>query len=300
MEILPFSPYDIPVMNQKHPIQFETVFIVGVGLIGGSIAKSLKSRQFDGKIIGFGRNEERLEKCRSTGLIDEFSTDVIALEKPDSLIIFCTPIDHIVKFFQTSQVSFCKTSLITDAGSTKLTICETAKKYLPQDVPFIGSHPIAGSEKQGFEHAMDDLFVDRVCVLTPLNDTKETAITCLKEFWEFLGSRVEILSPKEHDFHLAQTSHLPHLIASALAGVLSEESSPFASTGFLDTTRISSGDSSVWVPILLDNSEAVLENISRYESVLGEYRKALENRDAQSLKKLLDQAKNKRKQVNSD
>jgi len=294
VEIVLFSPYDVGVMKEQNCLQFESVFIVGVGLIGGSVAAALKERGYPGAITGFGRNIDRLKKCQSVGLIDEFSTDAAILEKPDSLIIFCTPIDHITNFFQSSKVNFDKTSIITDAGSTKNSICKAAQKYLPEEMTFIGSHPIAGSEKQGFEHALSDLFQNRLCVITPDEKTDETAITSLKEFWEFLGSEVAILSPSEHDFRLAQTSHLPHLIASALAETLSPDNAQYTSTGFRDTTRISKGDPSVWIPILLDNSEAILENLAQFDSVLKKFSKAIENQDSEALKKLLEQAKTKR------
>ncbi len=289
-------------MEQPH-LKFESVIIVGVGLIGGSIAAALKARDFQGTIIGFGRNEDRLKKCQSIGLIDEYSTDFSVLEKPASLIIFCTPIDHIVEFFRSSGIQFSSTSIITDAGSTKETICKAAQQYLPEDVTFIGSHPIAGSEKQGFENSKPGLFDNRLCVITPQekvdsDKTRESALNHLKEFWKFIGSEVAVLTPSEHDFHLSQTSHLPHIIASTLAGTLSSESAPYASTGFRDTTRISKGDSSVWIPILLDNSEPILENMAQFEKVLKEFYKAIENQDAKALKKLLEQAKTKRNLLN--
>jgi prephenate dehydrogenase len=290
-------------MKQQPHLKFDSVIIAGVGLIGGSIASALKARNFEGTVIGFGRNEERLKKCQSGGLIDEYSTDVSVLEKPNSLIIFCTPIDHIVEFFSSSSVIFSNTSIMTDAGSTKESICKAAQQYLPEDVIFIGSHPIAGSEKQGFENARPDLFENRLCVITPPenNDAdkkREIALTSLKGFWEFLGSEISVLTPTEHDFHLSQTSHFPHIIASALAGTLSSESAPYASTGFKDTTRISKGDSSVWIPILLDNSESILENMAQFEIVLKEFYKAIENQDSKALKKLLEQAKTKRNLLN--
>ncbi len=285
-----------PVQSSKsNPLNESTITIVGVGLIGGSIALALKSRGFTGTIIGLGRNQQRLDSAKAAGLIDVATTDEQQAFENASLGIFCTPVEYIVNQVQ-SAAKFCPTgALLTDAGSTKQVICEALDGDLPNSVEFIGSHPLAGSEQQGFEHATENLYQDRVCVLTP--STPSDNVARLRTFWEFIGMQVVELPADEHDHILARTSHLPHVVASALASVLDESDHQFAATGFRDTTRIAGGDPSLWISILLTNSTAICSGIDQMEAQLREFRTALTKGDAESLKKLLQTAKTKREQL---
>lgn len=274
-----------------------TVTIVGVGLIGGSIAAALKKRGFAGRIIGVGRNASRLEKTREAGLIDAPTTDLASAASEAGTIVFCTPVDRIVEDVRDAAPHCRAQTLLTDGGSVKGAICRALDGQLPESATFIGSHPLAGSEKQGFEHADADLFAGRTCVVTPNERTPVGGqLELLISFWRQLGfASVVKMSAQTHDEILALTSHLPHAVASCLAVLVSEpDQQQLASTGFLDTTRIAAGDPELWSAILLNNSEAVLRVMDRFVEELSEIRAAIENGDAGGLKKLLAQAKTNR------
>lgn len=272
----------------------ESVAIAGVGLIGGSIAAALRQRGFRGRIFGIGRSAERLDAARQSGLIDEGFTEARAAAAVSDLIVFCTPVDQIVgKVLAASQGCRAGT-LITDAGSVKGRICRSLAGRLPEGVTFIGSHPLAGSEKQGFEHARADLYNGRVCVLTPIENSPDSECSRLQAFWEFLGARVLTMSPEDHDAALAVTSHMPHVAAAAVAMLLDERLRPFAATGFRDTTRIAAGDPDLWVAILQQNASEVVRALDELDGVFSEFRRAIATGDALSLKNLLEAAKTNR------
>ena len=163
----------------------ETIAIIGVGLIGGSIAAALKKRGFAGRIIGVGRNASRLENAKAAGLIDACSTDPAEAAGQSDLIVFCTPVNLIVEGVRDISATCRPGTLITDAGSTKGNLCRELSSEFAEVVTFIGSHPLAGSEKQGCEEADPDLFQNRVCVVTPNDTTAADQISRLNAFWEF-------------------------------------------------------------------------------------------------------------------
>lgn len=272
----------------------ESVAIYGVGLIGGSIAAALKQRGFAGRIIGVGRNRERLEGARQLGLLDEATDDPDAAARSADLLIFCTPVDQIVAGVQRAARHSRPGTLLTDAGSVKGPICRALENALPPDVTFLGSHPLAGSEKQGFAFAKPDLYVNRVCVLTPTTTSPAAEMQRLDRFWSGLGARVVVMTPEAHDEAVATTSHAPHVIAAAVAAILRDDQRNLAATGFRDTTRIAAGDPDLWVAILRQNASAVLSAIGRFENALADFRGALESQDDERLKNLLATAKRNR------
>jgi prephenate dehydrogenase len=272
----------------------DTVAIIGVGLIGGSLAAALKQRRAARRVIGVGRNAQRLEAARSAGLIDACCTDIAAAARESQLVVVCTPVDRIVDDVRRAAEAVSPGALITDAGSVKGTICESLRDLTAGPITFIGSHPLAGSEKQGFEHATATLFEKRLCVLTPLANSPPDQVQRLHRFWQSVGMRTQELSPVKHDSILAVTSHLPHAIAAVLAGILTPEHVPFTATGFRDTTRIAAGDPELWTEILLQNSSAVIGALESWEIGIARLRMALARGDAASLKKLLQQAKTNR------
>jgi prephenate dehydrogenase len=185
-------------------------------------------------------------------------------------------------------------TLFTDAGSVKGPISTELSNGMPDGVAFIGSHPLAGSERGGFEHARADLFDGRVVVITPEPETPAADIARLRAFWEFLGADVVELTADQHDEFLAHTSHLPHVVAAALAAALPEAARPFAATGFRDTTRIAAGDPDLWTGIVLQNADNLLAALDAHTAALAEFRAALAAHDAARLKSLLQQAKTNR------
>ncbi|HEY8479431.1 MAG TPA: prephenate dehydrogenase [Spirillospora sp.] len=266
-------------------MRVRTLGIVGVGLIGGSIGLAARQRKVAGRVVGVGRRRESLEQAKALGAIDEPALDLVGGVSRCDLAVFCTPVDRIAA--QVKQVApHCREgTLLTDAGSTKALIVEALDGGLPDGVTFVGSHPLAGSEKRGPEHARADLFEGRVVVVTPTEETDPAAVEAVSEFWRALGARVEQLDPVTHDRALAVTSHLPHLVASALAGILPESYQVLAATGFRDTTRVAAGDPSLWAAIFRHNRDALLAALSRLEDNFAEIRHALEN---DNVKKIVD------------
>jgi cyclohexadieny/prephenate dehydrogenase len=277
-----------PILSQ--PLE-PTVAIVGVGLIGGSLAAALKQRGIAKRVIGVGRNRLRLADAKAAGLIDEFSTDLTQAARESQLVVVCTPVDRIVADVRQAAAAMPAGSLITDAGSVKGVICEELA-----DLPaaYIGSHPLAGSEKQGFEHASATLFDQRLCVITPTKNSPPAQLQRLHAFGQAVGMQTCERSPAEHDAILAVTSHLPHAVAAALASVLAPELRRFAASGFRDTTRIAAGDPELWTAIFQQNSAALSNAIAALEARLGALKTALQQADSTALKKWLAQAKTNR------
>jgi len=271
----------------------ETLVIVGVGLIGGSIAAAARRRGLARQIIGVGRNPERLEQARQAGFLDAVVTDP-ATAGPNAFIVFCTPVNHIAAAVERILPRLPAGAIITDAGSTKRRMCEALADWAGRDPTFLGSHPIAGSEKQGFEHADPELFAGRTCVITPLSGHRPADITRVRRFWAGLGMTVVSLSPAEHDQALASTSHVPHVVAAALADSLSESDRRLTGTGFASTTRIAAGDPDLWTAILCENAGPVADGLLRLQARLGDFERALRAGDVPALKSLLQTAKTKR------
>jgi cyclohexadieny/prephenate dehydrogenase len=284
-------------------IPFQAIGIVGCGLIGCSIAAALKKRGFSGRIVGCGRPGKNLETALERRLIDRAESDLAKAAAGCDLIVICTPVDRIVEDVRTAAGGAKPGTLITDAGSAKDSICR-AIGDLPAGVTFIGSHPIAGSEKQGCAHADPDLFVGRVCVLTPAPETShaetsppETSraeITRLAAFWQALGMSVVEMSPEAHDRALAQTSHVPHVVAAALATILETDNYSLTAGGFQDTTRIAAGDPELWTAILLANADEVAAGLRTFSASLQDLLRAIDSRDKRQLTELLTIAKRNR------
>lgn len=280
-------------------MKIETLVIVGVGLIGGSIGLAVRQRKLAKHVIGVGRVVESLQKAQSIGAIDEFSLDLENAASRADFLVFCTPVNIIPRQILT-VLKHCKPgATITDAGSTKSAIIAAIKPYMSNHVAFVGSHPLAGSEKKGPENADATLFQDRLTIVTPHdgNDPKDIEKVC--KFWEAIGSKVHLMDAAEHDQALAMTSHLPHLLAATLASVLPEPLSPFTATGFRDTTRIAAGDPTIWTGIFQQNRTAMVHSLEVFKRQLQTFQDALENNDTTTLNSLLTQAKKVRDALGS-
>jgi prephenate dehydrogenase len=275
---------------------FSTVAVVGVGLIGGSIAAAVKQRGVARAVIGLGRNGRRLDAARRAGLIDRAATDAAAVAEAE-LIVVCTPVDRIAADVIALAAHARPGAIFTDAGSVKGTICTALRGRLPSGVEFVGSHPLAGSEKAGFEHADSELFVGRVCIVTPEEGTASAALSRVRSFWEALGMRVAEMSPERHDAVLAQTSHLPHAAAVALASLLDGPEAEFAATGFRDTTRVAGGDPALWAAIFSANREPLVEQLDRFQAKVAELRAAIAADDVGRIVGLLREGKDRRERL---
>jgi prephenate dehydrogenase len=277
--------------SAHRPRQFETLVIVGVGLLGGSVALAAKHRGVAGRVIGVGRDMKRLEQARAAGIIDVVASSLAEAAAQADLLINALPVDLIAESVRAAAAACRPGTLITDVGSTKGQLCAALRNSLPSRVSFVGSHPLAGSEKQGWEAAQADLFDGRVCVVTPTESTSRDTVARLTDFWRALGMTVIEMSPEAHDQALAQTSHVPHVVASALALTLSDDYRDFAASGFADTTRIAASDPNVWIPILLANRDAVLQGLDDFSVLMNAFREALSSSDTRELHRLWNQGK---------
>jgi len=278
-------------------VPFQTIGIVGCGLIGCSIAAALKKGGFRGRIVGCSRPGANLQTATARGHIDVAETDLAAAARQCDLVVVCTPVDRIVEDIRMAAGACRAGTLITDAGSVKQSVCAPLSTGLPSGVTFIGSHPIAGSEKQGCAHASPDLFENRVCVLTPDSATPRHEVDRLTFFWRSLGLAVVEMSAEAHDRALAQTSHVPHVVAAALAATLAPHNRQLTAGGFQDSTRIAGGDPELWTAILLSNADEVADGVRSFSERLAAILRALETRDKQTLAALLRSAKESRDAV---
>ncbi|MCE9608051.1 MAG: prephenate dehydrogenase/arogenate dehydrogenase family protein [Planctomycetia bacterium] len=282
---------------------WDTVAIVGVGLIGGSIGLDLLAQKTARRVVGIGHRAASLATAERVGAVTETTLDLAQGVAAAELVVVCTPVGRIVDDVLTVAQACKPGTLITDVGSTKRSIVRGLAGRLPAGVTFVGSHPIAGSEKSGPEAAMRGLFQDRVTVVTPAandalkNDAlnNETAAKeAIVEFWKSLGSRVVEMTPEAHDQALAATSHVPHVVASALAGTTPEFYLDFAAGGWRDTTRIAASDSSLWRQILGDNRVEVIAALQLVQTRLAEFLTALESRDDAAVERLLTLGRERR------
>jgi len=278
---------------------FDTITIVGVGLIGGSIGQAVRRRGVAKTVIGVGRDPASLNQARACGAIDRSTLDLAEGARYADLVIFCTPVDKIAGQVRTAA-SVCKPgTLLTDAGSTKAAIVRDLEEGLPSGIHFVGSHPLAGSEKRGPANASADLFEGRLTLVTPTPRTDPDAVRRVSDFWRALGSEVRTLDPESHDWALALTSHLPHLAASALAGLVPPIYRDFTASGFRDTTRIAAGDPVLWAAIFRQNALAMRDALERFTNRLDEFRNAMMDDDETTLIELLAQAKRVRDALGS-
>lgn len=277
----------------------DTLSIVGVGLIGGSIGLAAKKRGVARRILGTGRQQASLDAALAVGAIDEGFLDPAGAVHAADVTVFCTPVDHIAEQVVALAPGCKPGALLTDAGSTKAAIVNAIAGRLPKGIAFVGSHPLAGSEKRGPQHADAHLFQNRVTVITPTPQSDPRAVARTASFWQSLGSRVKQMPPDDHDRALAMTSHLPHLLAAALAGVLPQELVDLTATGFRDTTRVAAGDPSLWTGIFAQNRVALLDVLGKLQDRLVEYKQALMTSDWAVVDALLEQAKRSRDALGS-
>lgn len=267
----------------------QRVIIVGVGLIGGSIAAAVRQRLPACEVTGVGRNEKRLAAAQDAGLLTSFTTQMTPeLLGSRCIVVICLPVHLIAdEVLQTARLASPEV-LITDAGSVKGVICRDVAAHAIASRHFVGAHPIAGGEQGGFEHAEADLFVDRICVVTPTDDRERTERT--RQFWKSLGSQVISMSPEEHDRRLAVTSHLPHLMAAVTTAVVGRENLSLTGSGFRDATRIAAGDPGLWRAIFAGNRAEVAAAVSAAQEILEQYRTLLITEDDEALESMLRDA----------
>jgi prephenate dehydrogenase len=275
-------------------MQLDRLSIIGVGLLGGSIGLALRSVLSDCEIVGYGHRPETLQRAQQVGAIDRGTTDLRAAVEGSDLVILCTPVGLFGEILLGIGVGLKRGTLVTDVGSTKASVVRQAIETLPEGVHFVGSHPMAGSEKRGVEFARADLFQNALCIMTPTPQTDAAALVSIEEFWRLLGMRTCRMSPDDHDRALAEVSHLPHALAAALVSMQSNEAMKLAGKGFLDTTRIAGGDGGLWRDIFLDNAANVRTALTELRGQLEAFERLLDPARGEELRQWLDAAAAKR------
>ena len=275
--------------------------IVGVGLLGGSVAKGARLGGLARRIIGIGRDARRLRPALDDGTLDLAVTDLEGGVREADVILLATPVLTIEGLLERVWRAAPDGALITDVGSTKRNIVRAAERLAAtRSLRFVGSHPLAGSEQAGYSVARADLFRGATVVVTPTEATELGALKKTTEFWEALGARVSSLDPETHDRTVAAISHLPHLIACALvdgAARVEPSALELAARGFRDTTRIAAGDPDMWTEIFLANRDALSATVEAFREALADLQRAIDAGQADALRALLARIKATREQV---
>lgn len=269
---------------------FERVALIGIGLIGSSLAHVMRRKNLAGVITGYARSESTRSKALELGLVDTvFPTAAEAVRDAD-LVILCSPVGTYAALAQEIAAALKPSAILTDVGSVKGAVVRDVLPHLPAGIHFIPGHPIAGTEQSGPESGFAELFVNRWCIITPLADADPKAVERLAGFWRACGSNVEIMTPEHHDLVLAITSHLPHLIAynivstaADLEEVTSSEVIKYSAGGFRDFTRIAASDPTMWRDVFLNNKDAVLEMLGRFSEDLSALQRAIRWGDGDTL-----------------
>ena len=276
--------------------------VVGVGLLGGSVAKAARQGGLARRIVGIGRDAGRLQPALDDGTLDLAVTDLDAGVRDADFILLAAPVLTIEGLLERVwRAAPAAGAVVTDVGSTKRNIVRAAERLAAtRPLAFVGSHPMAGSEQAGYRVARPDLFRGATVIVTPTETTELAALKETTEFWEALGARVSSLDPETHDRTVAAISHLPHLIACALVdGAARAEPAAleFAARGFRDTTRIAAGDPDMWAEIFLANRDALTATVDAFREALGELQQVIDGGRADALRAVLARIKATRDQV---
>jgi len=255
---------------------------------------AVKTAAIPGVVVGYGHRKSSLDRALEMGAIDESAATLADAVRGADLVILCTPVGLFQPILTEIAPVLASGAIVTDVGSTKRSVVESAETILPSSVHFVGSHPMAGSEKRGVEYARADLFQGARCILTPTRKTDPVALEKVDQFWQRLGMRTERMTPDEHDKRICDVSHLPHAVAAALVAMQSDEALPLAGKGFLDTTRIAGGDGALWRDILVDNRDNLIDGLTRFRGTLDELIRLLEPGQREALAKWLDAAAERR------
>jgi len=283
---------------------FRQISIIGLGLIGSSLALSIKKNKLAGRTIGYAKSLNTRKKAKKLKLVDTVSDSLSECVKDSDLVLICTPLSTYSKIIKSIRSTVKKGTIISDVGSAKGKSIKLIESLLDQRIEFIPAHPIAGTEKSGPESGFAELFVNRWCIITPISGNNKKNINKIKSLWKSLGSRIEIMSPERHDKVMAITSHLPHLIAynivstaADLEDVTKSDIIKYSASGFRDFTRIASSDPTMWRDIFLNNKEAILEMIGRFSEDLSALQKAVRWEDGDTLFKLFSRTKKIREKI---
>jgi len=281
-------------------VQFRKITIIGVGLLGGSIGIVARKRRLAGEVAGYVRREQTRAECEKFGATDYATTDLLAAVSGADLVILCTPLAQMRLLAEYFLPALKRGAIVTDVGSVKADVVRKLEALVRKaGAHFVGSHPMAGAEKTGVSAARENLFQNAVCVLTPGRQTNAAALRKLERFWKSLGCRTLKLDAAQHDLAVSRSSHLPHVVAAALAGLVLDPKSPksqsqLCATGFRDTTRIASGSPEMWRDISLANRKNLSNSVDAFIKELKRFQAALKKSDGRAVENFFVAAKSRR------
>ncbi|HSR54928.1 MAG TPA: prephenate/arogenate dehydrogenase family protein [Alphaproteobacteria bacterium] len=287
-----------------HDVFFERVALIGLGLIGSSLAWAMKRDGLGGEFVGHARSEATRAKALELGFIDRAADTAAEAVEGADLVVICVPVGASGPVAQEIAPALKPGAIVTDVGSVKQAVVEAVKPHLRDGVHFIPGHPVAGTEQSGPEAGFPELFEGRWCILTPPEGTDPDAVRRIEALWRAVGSEVDCMDARHHDMVLAITSHLPHLIAYTIVGTateleshLQQEVIKFAAGGFRDFTRIAASDPVMWRDVFLSNKEAVLEMLGRFDEDLTALQRAIRYGDGETLEEIFTRTRAIRRSI---
>ena len=283
---------------------FSRVALIGLGLIGSSLAHVIAKKKLAGEIVGYARSEATRLKALELGLVDRIYPSAAEAVAGADLVILCSPVGTYGALAAEIAPALKPGAILSDVGSVKGAVVKDVLPHVPAGVHFIPGHPIAGTEQSGPESGFAELFINRWCILTPLPNANTDAVDKLADFWRACGSNVEMMTPEHHDLVLAITSHLPHLIAynivstaADLEEVTSSEVIKYSAGGFRDFTRIAASDPTMWRDVFLNNTDAVLEMLGRFSEDLSALQRAIRWGDGETLFNIFTRSRQIRRSI---
>jgi len=283
---------------------FKKVCIIGCGLIGSSLARAIKKHNLSEKIVSSNRSDIVNKKVLELKIVDNSSSDTQKMVNDSDLIIIATPLSSYENVILKIKNSLKNGMILTDVGSVKERVISLVEKAIPKDVSWIPSHPIAGTEESGPEAGFSELFKNRWCILTPSKKAKEKDINTLKSFWKKIGSKVDIMDAKQHDYILSITSHIPHLVAYNIVttsiNIQDEKQSAivkYSAGGLRDFTRIAASNPIMWRDIFIQNKKNTSKEIEKFIANLKDLKNAIVNEDGKKLEEIFIKTKKIRKEI---
>ena len=283
---------------------FKKICIIGCGLIGSSLARAIKKNNLAEKIVSSNRSDAVNKKVIELKIVDDSSSDTKKMTDGSDLVVIATPLSSYEDVISKIKNSLKDGVILTDVGSVKENIINLIEKNIPESISWIPSHPIAGTEESGPEAGFSELFQNRWCILTPSKKAKEKDINLLQTFWEKVGSKVDIMQAKQHDYILSITSHIPHLIAYNIVNtslnIQDEEKSTivkYSAGGLRDFTRIAASNPIMWRDVFIHNKKNTSKMIDQFIKNLEDLKKAIENEDGKKLEQIFTKTKKIRKDI---
>lgn len=266
---------------------FGTIAVIGLGFIGGSLAKAARTRNACTALVGWSHLADNRALAHDSKIVDATVDSIEQAVVDADLVVLCTPVNQIARLLGKLGPQLKPGTIVTDVGSTKRTIVKAGEKAIASPCAFVGSHPMAGSERSGLDASRAELFQDAFCIVTPTDKTDREALTRVERFWHSLGCRTNRLNPAEHDRLMSDISHLPHALAAALIAMQEDRALPLAGPAFRDLTRIAASDPTLWREIFLDNTDSAIRSIDRCVAWLRDFRTALQANDGGKLESML-------------